>query len=192
MIATTGATVVVSIQYQWILSAAVLEAVQGRAFNIHNARLPEYRGHNSLSHEILNGETKHTVTIHWMATNVDRGYRCLEQSISIRAEDTAKSLHSRSVQLAAELFEEFLQKFDDLVHAQKVPIEGLGNWYGKNSLLPIKRICPNTSMDRVTTIARALFFPPHLPPYVEMASGFRFFVIPEVNDDGSLVDQNSA
>ena len=61
-------------------SSNVFEAWQ-KIINLHNAKLPDYRGHNSISHEILNGETKHTTTIHKIAKEVDRGEILLEKEI---------------------------------------------------------------------------------------------------------------
>ena len=90
-------TCLISIQYPWILPAhPSVDATAGRAFNLHNAKLPDYRGHHALSHEILNGETEHTVTLHWMQPEVDTGFTCLSATIPIRSDDTAWSLGQRA------------------------------------------------------------------------------------------------
>ncbi len=63
----------ISIQYRWILSSRVIESVNGRAFNFHYGKLPDYRGHHLAIHAILNQEKKFSTTCHWMIEKVDRG-----------------------------------------------------------------------------------------------------------------------
>ena len=49
----------ISVQHKWIMSKKILSKFGCNAFNFHNAKLPEYKGYNSLSHSILNGDSKH-------------------------------------------------------------------------------------------------------------------------------------
>ena len=47
---------ILSIQYNWVVATETIDLVKGRAFNLHNARLPDYKGYNSISHAIANGD----------------------------------------------------------------------------------------------------------------------------------------
>ena len=47
---------IISVQHCWILSEKILKTVDGNAFNLHNAKLPKYKGNNIFTHIILNGE----------------------------------------------------------------------------------------------------------------------------------------
>ena len=53
-----------SIQYPYKISSEIIKIMRGNIFNIHNAKLPDYRGHNCLSGEILNNEKIHFTTFH--------------------------------------------------------------------------------------------------------------------------------
>ena len=46
---------IISVQHPWILPLKILSEVKFIAFNLHNAKLPEYQGNNSCNHAILNG-----------------------------------------------------------------------------------------------------------------------------------------
>jgi len=78
-----------SVQHIWVLSKKVLNLVKG-AYNIHNAKLPNYKGYYSISHAILNGDKTYTSTVHYMAPKVDSGDIIFEKTIEIAQTDTAK------------------------------------------------------------------------------------------------------
>ena len=54
LIKTKKVNTIVSVQHPWILSSEILDKVKGNAYNLHLAKLPEYRGFNSFTHAILN------------------------------------------------------------------------------------------------------------------------------------------
>ena len=72
-----------------ILSEKVIDAVGGRAYNLHCGKLPEYQGWNACTHSILNEEKSFTVTIHRIAPKVDTGDIILTQEFVIGDSDTA-------------------------------------------------------------------------------------------------------
>ena len=84
-----GIETLISIQHKWILGEEVISAVSGKAFNLHNAKLPDYKGHNTVSFAILNGEKEYAVTIHWIAPEVDSGDLVLESSVEVDPSETA-------------------------------------------------------------------------------------------------------
>jgi methionyl-tRNA formyltransferase len=166
LIKTTDVDFVLSIQYPWILSGGLLSLTSHRVLNLHNARLPDYRGHNSISHEILNGESEHTTTLHWVAEEVDRGQIVATRSIPIEDDDTAYSLWSRSVDSALVLMKEFVENSNETVVKRvgtSVP-EG-GHYYSKNQIAHLKEIPGDATLDEIDRIARAFWFPPHEPAH---------------------------
>ena len=61
--------------------------MDGEIYNLHNAKLPEYRDHNTISHEILNEEKFHYSTIHKIDKNIDIGIICAEDKILIQGKN---------------------------------------------------------------------------------------------------------
>jgi methionyl-tRNA formyltransferase len=178
LIKSTGADLLISVQYPWILSGDLLDRVSRRALNLHNARLPDYRGHNSMTHVILNGDTEHTVTLHWMAPVVDRGEHCLEGTIPIAPDETALSLWEKSRVVAVRLFARLLDEFELLVAQPRRPIEGVSRYYHRDSWRALKRLLDDADLATIDRYARAFHFPPHEPAYFEHPDGRRTYVVP--------------
>ena len=44
---------IISVQHCWIFSDKILKSVNGNAYNLHNAKLPDYKGYNTINHAIL-------------------------------------------------------------------------------------------------------------------------------------------
>ena len=167
IIKQTSPRYILSIQYPWILSKEVIEKMRGRILNLHNAKLPEYRGHNSLSHEILNNETYHTTSLHWIDAEVDRGRLVNSTTIPINLTDTAFDLWKKSSKSAEELIRAW---FVGLKDEQTLPagksIACGGQYYSKD-LEPYKCVPVNASPSDIDRWARAFHFPPHEPAYIE-------------------------
>jgi methionyl-tRNA formyltransferase len=161
--------VAVSVQYPWILSSHVIDALHGRIINLHNARLPDYRGHHSISHALLNRDKAYTSTLHWMAPEVDRG-RCIDtETIDIHADDTAQSLWSRTVVSCVALIERL---FDGASDVEDIPvgtqISPGGKFYSRKMLGALKRVPAEASVEQMALVARACHFPPYEPAYLEV------------------------
>ena len=167
-----------SIQYPWVLSSNLLQLLPGKIINLHNAKLPDYRGHNSISHEILNGETRHTTTIHKIAEEVDRGEILLEKEIDIKKHDTAYSLWKRSLASAEILISNFfLNKEKILLHTNGRCISKGGKYYSKYLLDTFKEIPKGSSFKKINKISRACWFPPHEPAYFKKQTK-KLYVLP--------------
>ncbi len=176
-LAAAGADALISVQYGWILPEAVLRAVGGSAFNLHNAKLPDHRGHNAMSHVILDGDASHTVTLHWMQARVDTGFVAFEASIPVAADETAVSLHRRSTPTAAGLFERWLDAWRGGQALPRTPIPAGGRFHRRDSIAALKRIPDGADLETIDRIARAFHFPPHEPAYFEL-NGRRLHVVP--------------
>ena len=165
LIKKTKPNYLLSIQYPWILPRKILEHVNSKVLNLHNAKLPNYRGHNTISHEILNEEKVHTTSLHWVAEDVDRGSIVMESHIKISPDDTASSLHKRSISSAVALIKEFFYKLHstDNLPAGKL-ITGDGVYYSKN-IEKIKRIPDNSSVSDIYRYSRAFHYPPYEPAF---------------------------
>ena len=169
---------ILSIQYPWILSKNVIDLMSGRVLNLHNAKLPDYRGHNSLSHVILNCETTHTTTLHWVSTEVDRGRTVFTKEIRVFDYDTAFSLWSRSlVSCHALLKLWFGYLAENNSFPVGVPVKNGGTFFSKD-ISGLKKIPDGATSDLIDRWSRAFWFPPHEPAYIGFSSK-KLYVLPD-------------
>lgn len=172
-----GVDALVSVQHKWILSSDVISSVSGKVFNLHNAKLPDYKGHNTISFAILNDEKNYSVTIHWVVPEVDEGDLIKESVIPISPEDTALSLYRKTLPVAESTFREFL----DLMLSGDVPrspLSGGGVFYGKTAWEPNKLLQLGEAPEAMERKVRASYFPPYEPAYLQV-SGKKVYRLPE-------------
>lgn len=169
--------VLISVQHNWILPAEILDAVNGYAFNLHNARLPDYKGYNSISHAILNGDSEFVSTIHWMDPKVDSGDIIVEGITTIDPGDTALSLYKRTVNTAAKTFDDFL----GMLKIGSIPRKKMRNggvFYKKSDLDRSKTLNGNEPHERLALVSRACYFPPSEPAYL-LVNGVKIYLTPQ-------------
>ncbi len=180
----SNVTTILSVQHPWILSRKVLECVDYRSFNIHNAKLPDYQGFNACNHSILNGDISFTTTLHWMADEVDRGDIIFESTFSINSCDTARSLYGKA---NYESFVLFRRLIDHLVSGIPLPrkqISGEGCFYPRHSIDSHRLIQHVVDPVEVDRKSRAFWFPPFEPAYF-LSRGKKNYVLP-----ASFFDEN--
>jgi UDP-4-amino-4-deoxy-L-arabinose formyltransferase/UDP-glucuronic acid dehydrogenase (UDP-4-keto-hexauronic acid decarboxylating) len=72
-LAASGVDLLLNVHGLHVVHAEVLRAPRIGAFNLHPGPLPRYAGLNAPSWAIVRGETRHEVTLHWMAPGIDTG-----------------------------------------------------------------------------------------------------------------------
>jgi methionyl-tRNA formyltransferase len=157
--------VLISVQHNWILPKNVLEAVNGNAFNLHNAKLPEYKGHNTIFHSLVNNDSTYISTIHWMHELVDSGDIIIEGITKIDAEDTAISLYIKTAEVATHAFLSLLEMLKKKDIRRKPMCSG-GIFYNRMSMERIKNIDINEDPEKIERIIRASYFPPYELAYI--------------------------
>ncbi len=167
LINSTSPEIVFSIQYPWIISSDVIEKMNGQIYNLHNAKLPNYRGHNSISHEILNEEKFHFSTIHKIEKKVDLGLIYFEEKIRITSELNAYRLWLNSHKTCMKIFFKFLQRLKskkqfDIIKEINEP----GRYYKKNEIIDLKHVKDPSNLKEINLKIRAFNFPPHEPAYL--------------------------
>lgn len=178
LIAENRPDTILSVQHPWILPPEVPAAVGYRAINFHNARLPDYRGHNAVNHALLAGDTEFTCTAHWMVDEVDSGDIAFECSFSIAADETALSLYGKAVQAGLRVFDAVLRCLLEGQPIPRRPARPGGRLFPRHSTASLRRI-EDPGLPEMDTKARAFFFPPFEPAYVEQ-HGRRVYVLPSV------------
>jgi len=179
LIAEERIDILLSVQHNWILPQRILEAVKGRAFNLHNAKLPEYKGYNSISHALLNGEKRYHPTLHWMAEAVDSGPIAYEGDVPIASDDCAYSLYPKTVVEAVRIV---CQLFDALKTGEGIPGKLMesrqGKFYKSSELSKLADVSAVKDPEELDRRVRALFFPPLNAAYI-WANGRRHYLVPE-------------
>jgi methionyl-tRNA formyltransferase len=168
---------IISVQHSWIVSEEALGLVSGNAFNLHMAKLPEYKGHHPFIHALLNGETSHTVTLHRMTPKVDVGDIAYELTIPIAPADTANSLYERSVSIGKQLFERFVFDLNNQIEIPARPMTGTHRFYSRTSISGLDEITDVSDYAELDRKVRAFFFPPFPPAYF-VKNGKKYYVTP--------------
>lgn len=89
------------VAYGLILPKTILEIPKQGCINVHASLLPRWRGAAPIQRAIQEGDKETGVSIMQMEAGLDTGPVWLKESITIKDEDTAQSLHDRLAQLGA-------------------------------------------------------------------------------------------
>jgi methionyl-tRNA formyltransferase len=178
-IKTQAIDVLLSIQYNWIIPGDILDLVGRRAFNLHNARLPDYKGYNSISHAIANRDTSYETTIHWMADEVDSGDLAYVTRTPIQADDTAVSLYIRTIDASISAVKNLLSDLGSGTDLPRTPLsQERGTFYSRDSVDSLANVTGKVDPEDLARIARATFFPPYNTAYF-LHDGKKYLLLPE-------------
>lgn len=78
-----------------ILAPLAIERYPNAIINVHPALLPAFPGADAVGQALAHGVAVTGVTIHFVDEKVDHGPIILQESVSVRADDTVSSLHER-------------------------------------------------------------------------------------------------
>jgi UDP-4-amino-4-deoxy-L-arabinose formyltransferase/UDP-glucuronic acid dehydrogenase (UDP-4-keto-hexauronic acid decarboxylating) len=92
----------------FVAHADVVSAPLIGSFNLHPGPLPEYAGLNVPSWAIVNGETTHAVTVHWMEPGIDTGAIAYEAPLEIADDDTGLAVSLKCIREGIPLVERLL------------------------------------------------------------------------------------
>ena len=105
-----GPDVIFSINSYRIIKRRILSIPKEGIINFHNGPLPRYGGVNVCSWAIINGETQHGVTWHYLDESIDTGDIIVQRRVDIAADETAISLIMKCVNAGIESFKEVLPR----------------------------------------------------------------------------------
>lgn len=149
---------IASLYYRDIIPDKILSLAARKAFNVHPAMLPKFRGCFSGVWAIIQGERETGITIHEMVTRVDSGPILWQKSLAILPDDTGYSLYHR---LCAEAIREFDPFFTRLTRGEIVPLEmAAGGSFFSRKVPYDGKVDPSWDDDRADAFIRAMFFPP--------------------------------
>jgi len=150
--------IIASVYYRNIIKKHIIEACNGRIFNMHPSLLPRHRGCSSVPWAIIEGDAVTGVTFHYVDEGVDTGKIILQTAMQIAPDETQSSLFQRCIERGMEFWPAALE----LVKAgyAGAPQSGTPTFH--------KRGCPydgeiqdDWPLDRVERFIRAMIFPPY-------------------------------
>ncbi len=174
----SGTDVLLSVQHPWVLPSSILAATQGRAWNLHLAPLPEYKGWHACSHALLQRDARFGVTLHRMDPELDSGPWAYKGEFAIGPSDTALDLYRQAEQIGYELF---LRLLDDLAVGREPPRTHLGSagrLYRRAELDRFREVDLSAGAEEVDRVARAFHFPPFEPAYIRFGQR-KIHLVPE-------------
>jgi len=130
--------------------------------NLHSAKLPEYRGRNTFTHAIQNGEFTYTMTLHLMTEEFDDGDIIEERTFPIEFDDTCWTLYKKAQEVAFQMFKDTLPNILDGTFKTKKQ-EGKASYHDKT--LDKELLMSMTPYEFYNKI-RSLDFPPYEPAYL--------------------------
>lgn len=166
----------ISVQHPWIFSNQIIESFKS-CINLHNAKLPDYKGYNACNHAILNNEKFYTTTCHHLVADVDAGNIIFESTVNVEATETTSSLYKKSNAEGFELFKKFI---DYITSGKPLPSKrqtGEGRFYSRNSLESFRDLTDCNDLEHIDRVVRALYFPPFTGAFV-MKDGEKIFLDP--------------
>ena len=171
------ADAIISVQHPRLIPQSTLDLVEGYAFNLHLAPLPEYRGYFGINHAIINRDLEFRVTIHWMTQGADEGDIAYEASLPILANETAATLYSKAEETGFGIFVSLIADLGRGVLPTRTPQRPGGRFYDRQSLTRLREIPPPYDENEIAIKARAFHFPPFEPAHI-LTDGVKIALIP--------------
>lgn len=181
LIVDHSVNMLLSVQHNWILNSDILSLVDGFCFNLHNAKLPDYKGYNCVSHAIYNGDLEYVSTIHWMDKDVDCGYIAYEEITKISNCDTAKSLYEKTICSSMVAAESLFKNIESGLKPPKIrKVEkNDGKFYDRDSIKKLFEVKFSDSDEEISRRVRSSYFPPYNNAY-SIVNGMRVDLMPNV------------
>lgn len=149
-----------SLYYRHRIPQRAINAVQGRAVNIHPALLPKYAGCWSSAWAMINGEHRAGFTWHYMTEKFDSGNIILQQPVIISPRATAFSLYHESMYRQMQVFDQVFYRV--LSGYPGYEQTGERSYYDRS--LPYGgEIDPTWPEVKIERFIRAMIFPPFKP-----------------------------
>jgi phosphoribosylglycinamide formyltransferase-1 len=96
--------------YMKILSKYFIEKFNGKIINIHPSLLPKYKGLNTHSRAITNGDKFSGCTVHYVTAKLDSGKTILQKKVKITTKDNFTSLAKKILKQEHKLYPAAIMK----------------------------------------------------------------------------------
>lgn len=126
-------SVLLSINYLFIVEADLLSVACDYAINLHGSLLPKYRGRTPHVWAIINGEFETGVTAHLMTGEVDKGDIVKQVAIPIEQNDTGASILKKFEAIYIQLIKDVLNDIANKTIKTQPQAEARATYYGKRT-----------------------------------------------------------
>ncbi|MFM6268534.1 MAG: formyltransferase family protein [Dolichospermum sp.] len=151
--------VICSIYYRYIIKKHIINACNGKIFNLHPSLLPKYRGCSSLTWAMINGDKEVGFTYHYIDENCDTGNIILQESCTVKDWDTQETLYTRLMFESMKYFEQVLDLVQQGFNGQ-IQEEQKSSYYPRGC--PYNgEINPEWDNDFKERFIRAMIYPPY-------------------------------
>ncbi len=132
--------ILLNVHSLYIIHGDVVAAPKIGSFNLHPGDLPEHAGMNAPSWAVLNAQTEHGVSLHWMTAGIDTGDIAYQERFALSEKDTGLSVSTKCVRLGVKLIEQLLNEDPQAIpkikqdlskrvyHGFEVPFKGKIDW----------------------------------------------------------------
>lgn len=105
-----NADLFVSMSFDQIFKADLINLPRLKTINCHAGKLPYYRGRNVLNWVLINDEKEFGITVHYVDAGIDTGDIILQKTYKITDDDTYKTLLDRAYCGCAEVLYDAIKK----------------------------------------------------------------------------------
>jgi methionyl-tRNA formyltransferase len=169
-----------SVQYHLILKPADI-AKSVRAYNLHMAPLPEYRGCNQFSFAIINNAKLFGATIHVMDEKIDHGDIVAEARFEIAENIWITELYNQTEKESLLLFQSSLENIINnnvtLVPQPTLATSRGTSMHYRSDIQKIKQIDLNWDASTIERHIRATYMPGFEPPFCIIDNKKIYFTI---------------
>ena len=149
--------IICSIYYRYLVSEAVIAAVNGKIFNLHPSLLPKYRGCSSLTWAMINEEPQAGYSYHYIDADCDTGNIIIHKAFNIESWDTQQTVYQRAMEMA---LTDFVYAVDFVLNNQTGQLQqGTPSYYPRGC--PHDGIISNEwSTNKIKAFIKAMINPP--------------------------------
>jgi len=166
----------ISVLYPFIIEPEQIMHAKTGCFNLHEAPLPRWRGCNSYSHAILEGDAMYGTTLHEMTPLLDSGRIVAQCRFPVLEWETARELYERTSLESYALAETWFPKLIRGDYTFQESVVGEASYLNqRNSLAGMKNIPLEISPEKALKYVSALDFMPWEPSYIEY-NGAKYYL----------------
>jgi methionyl-tRNA formyltransferase len=163
-----SADILMSVQYHTILNEKEISKAK-RAFNLHMAPLPEYRGCNQFSFAIIEGKKEFGTTLHVLDAKIDHGDIVAENRFAIDEKIWVDELFAITEEKSLELFknnwQNIVQENYSTITQQSLITERGTSLHYRKEIQTLKQIDLAWDQEKIERHIRATYMPGFEPPY---------------------------
>ena len=172
--------IIISVQYDRILSDKEINMASERVIKLHMAPLPEYRGCNQFSFAIIDEALEFGATLHEIVPGVDEGPIVAENRFEIGLDIWVKDLFYLTYNASIKLFKEWLAQLIsgeyNAIDQKSLLLSRGTSFHFRKEIDKIKEIDLDWTKGKINKHLRATMMPGFESPYT-MVKGVKIYFV---------------